>query len=102
MQDDSHDGDGAIEEYYAIRVVDGVEILEDPLPAGDPIVGAFCPFCRFPFEAGDVLKLVSGLPATEEDERRLRAGEPHEVLPPWPFHFDCGNPKMSDNAANGH
>jgi len=98
-QADGGNGEG---KYYNIRLVDGVEILDEPLPDGDPLVGFRCPFCRFPFEAGDVLKLISGLPASEEEERKLRAGLPHEVLPPWPFHLHCGNPKMTGASGTGH
>ena len=102
MQSNSPDGAGAIEKYYAVRVVDGVEILDEPLPAGDPLLGVACPFCRSPFEVGDVLKLVNGGPASEEEERKLRAGLPHEMSPPLPLHLNCGNPKMTAGSDAGH
>jgi hypothetical protein len=67
-------------------------LLNDPLAAGDALVGQPCPFCGALFEVGELTKWVSTGPVDRREYGRARRGEIYMSRSPWAFHCDCGDP----------
>jgi hypothetical protein len=74
---------------------DGCETPNTPLAPGHPLVGERCPFCRQPFESGDVTKTAPGGPPTRAEYAKARWGLPYVCSAPFELHYDCGDPKGS-------
>ncbi len=68
-------------------------LINEPLVPGDAIVGLLCPFCQHPLEVGDLTRWVCVGPANRREYGKARRGLPYMSRSPWPFHYDCGNPK---------
>jgi hypothetical protein len=68
-------------------------VTSEALVPGDVLVGRPCPFCRRPFEVGDVIKWVPGGPANRKEYAKARRGLPYLSGSPWLLHYDCGDPR---------
>jgi hypothetical protein len=77
-------------------------LLNRPLEAGDLLVGQLCPFCRKDFTVGDLTKWLSLGPLNRNELRKARRGLPFIARSPWPFHYDCGDPKGQGRLATKH
>ncbi len=68
-------------------------LINEPLVSGDTIVGLLCPFCQGPFEVGDLTRWACVGPVSRREYGKARRGLPYLSRSPWPFHYDCGDPK---------
>ena len=79
-------------------------LVNDPLVAGDALVGQPCPFCGGLFEVGHLTKWVSAGPVDRREYGKALRGLPYVSGSPWAVHYDCGDPSGagdSDNQGGG-